>query len=196
MHFPPSCFLIAIIFLSLGPFFVKLQGLSEKPNIIVFLVDDYDKPETSPYGGKVLTPNLNRLAKEGMVCHNAHVTSTVCTPSRYTFLTGRYASFSHSKTFLAECPEGTQALPAFNVGLESDRMNVGRVLADTGYATGFVGKYHVHHTDHSKEGSLFGELEVPKNADYSVKLNERKFKLEKLQRELIKKNGFTWAKNI
>ena len=196
MHFPPSCSLIAMMFLSLGSFFGKLQGQSEKPNIIVFLVDDYDKPETSPYGGNVLTPNLDRLAKEGMICHNAHVTSTVCTPSRYTFLTGRYASSSHSNTFLEECPEGTQALPAFNVGLESDRMNVGRVLADAGYATGFVGKYHVHDTDHSKEGSLFGDLDVPKNAKYSDQLNKRKFKLEKLQRELIKKNGFTWAKNI
>ena len=168
----------------------------ERPNIIVFLVDDYDKPETSPYGGNVLTPNLGRLADEGMICHNAHVTSTVCTPSRYTFLTGRYASSSHSNTFLDECPKGTQALPAFNVGLESDRMNVGRVLADAGYATGFVGKYHVHDADHSKEGSLFGDLDVPKNAKYSDQLNKRKFKLEKLQRELIKKNGFTWAKNI
>ena len=168
----------------------------ERPNIIVFLVDDYDKPETSPYGGKVLTPNLDRLAKEGMICHNAHVTSTVCTPSRYTFLTGRYASSSHSNTFLDECPKGTQALPAFNVGLESDRMNVGRVLADAGYATGFVGKYHVHDTDHSKEGSLFGDLDVPKNAKYSDQVNNRKFKLEKFQRELVKKNGFTWAKNI
>ena len=140
---------------------------TDRPNIIVFLVDDYDKPETSPYGGKVLTPNLDRLAKEGMICHNAHVTSTVCTPSRYTFLTGRYASSSHSNTFLEECPKGTQALPAFNVGLESDRMNVGRVLADVGYATGFVGKNHVHDTDHSKEGSLFGDLDVPKNAKYS-----------------------------
>ena len=54
---------------------------TDRPNIIVFLVDDYDKPETSPYGGKVLTPNLDRLAEEGMICHNAHVTSTVCTPS-------------------------------------------------------------------------------------------------------------------
>ena len=97
-----------------------LEGKQERPNIIVFLVDDYDKPETSPYGGKVLTPNLDRLAREGMICHNAHVTSTVCTPSRYTYLTGRYASSSYSKTFLEECPEGSQALPAFNVGLESD----------------------------------------------------------------------------
>jgi arylsulfatase A-like enzyme len=167
-----------INFFSIFSFVINLNGQLLKPNIIVFLVDDYDKPETSPYGGKVLTPNLDRLAKEGMICHNAHVTSTVCTPSRYTFLTGRYASSSHSNT------------------LESDRMNVGRVLADAGYATGFVGKYHVHDTDHSKEGSLFGDLDVLKNAKYSDQLNKRKFKLEKLQRELIKKNGFTWAKNI
>ena len=196
MHLFPHCFSTVMIFLTLGSVFGKIQGLAEKPNVLVFLVDDYDKPETSPYGGKVLTPNLDRLAKEGMICHNAHVTSTVCTPSRYTFLTGRYASSSHSKTFLDECPEDTQALPAFNVGLESDRMNVGRVLADAGYATGFVGKYHVHDTDHSKEGSLFGNLDVPKNIQYSDQLNKRKFKLEKLQRNFVKKNGFTWAKNI
>jgi len=194
MHLPnlPSIALLFSCVLLASSFGEKIA----KPNVIVFLVDDYDKPETSPYGGKVLTPNLDRLAKEGMICHNAHVTSTVCTPSRYTFLTGRYASSSHSNTFLDECPEGTQALPAFNVGLESDRMNVGRVLADAGYATGFVGKYHVHDTDHSKEASLFGDLDVPKNAKYSDQLNKKKFQLEKLQRELIKKNGFTWAKNI
>ena len=91
-------FLFAFLFLFV--FLCPSHGeKDERPNIIVFLVDDYDKPETSPYGGKVLTPNLDRLAKEGMICHNAHVTSTVCTPSRYTFLTGRYASTSHSNTF-------------------------------------------------------------------------------------------------
>ena len=63
---------------------------AQKPNIVVFLVDDYDKPETSVYGGSVLTPSLDRLAREGMTMTHAHVTCTVCTPSRYTFLTGRY----------------------------------------------------------------------------------------------------------
>ncbi len=65
---------------------------SQLPNIIVFLVDDYDKPETSVHGGNVLTPNLDRLAREGMTMTNAHMTSTVCTPARYTCLTGRYGS--------------------------------------------------------------------------------------------------------
>ena len=90
--------------------FNKVEA-SSRPNIIVFLVDDYDKPETSPYGGDMLTPNLDRLAREGMLFHNAHVTSTVCTPSRYTFLTGRYAGSSYSHLYSEECPEGRQGLP-------------------------------------------------------------------------------------
>ena len=142
---------------------------ADKPHVVLIYIDDLGYGDVGCYDCEdIPTPHVDRLAKEGMICHNALVTSTVCTPSRYTFLTGRYASSSHSNTFLDECPKGTQALPAFNVGLESDRMNVGRVMADAGYATGFVGKYHVHDTDHSKEASLFGDLDVPKNAEYSV----------------------------
>ena len=161
----------------------------QRPNIIVFLVDDYDKPETSVYGGKVLTPNLDRLAREGMVFHNAHVTSTVCTPSRYTFLTGRYAGSSHSASYLSECPLGQQGLPAFNVGLESDNMNVGQVLADTGYATGYVGKYHVH-------DGPYDDVTIPKNVPYTDALNKQKYAFEKKHRQMIMERGFTWAKNI
>ena len=113
---------------------------SERPNIIFFLVDDYDKPETSVYGGDVLTPNLDRMAREGMTLTNAHMTSTVCTPSRYTCLTGRYAGASTCEYYLRENPLGQQGAPAFNVELEPDNMNVGQVLKDTGYATGLVGK--------------------------------------------------------
>ncbi|HIF81831.1 MAG TPA: sulfatase, partial [Gammaproteobacteria bacterium] len=104
----------------------------EKPNIIFFIVDDYDKAETSVYGGNVPTPSLDRLAKNGLTFNNAHMTSTVCTPSRYTCMTGRYASSSYSDQLFAECPKGTQTLPAFNVGLEPDNMNVAKVLADHG----------------------------------------------------------------
>ena len=182
------------IILALSSFL--MAGLAEpiRPNIIVFMVDDCDKPEISAYGGKVLTPNLDRLAREGMLFHNVHVTSTVCTPSRYTFLTGRYAGSSHSTVYLRECPEGTQGLPAFNVGLEADNMNVGRVLADAGYATGFVGKYHVHDAEHEAGDS--GLHPVEKNAKYSKELNRRFFENEKRQRGLILKRGFTWARNI
>ncbi len=186
------------LLLTLLSFLSSLVAISatEKPNIIFFLVDDFDKLETSPYGGKVLTPNLDRLAAEGMLFNNAYVTSTVCTPSRYTMLTGRYASSSTSEKFLTLFPKGRQSMPGFNVNLEHDNMNVGNVLACNGYATGFVGKYHVgpeHDEAFDKEEGLFS---IPKNAKYTDKLNQHKFRNEKIHRKLIKDRGFTWAKNI
>lgn len=167
----------------------------QAPNIIVFLVDDYDKYETSVYGGKVLTPNLDRLAREGMTFHNAHVTTTVCTPSRYTFLTGRYAGSAYGPAYREQFPLGQQALPGFNMDLETDNMNVGAVLAKNGYATGFVGKYHVGPGDDEFRAAN-GLHVVPKNVPYSKTVNRQQFENEKRYRELIQQRGFTWAKNI
>lgn len=174
----------------------NLQAAPRKPNIIFFLVDDYDKPETSVYGGNVLTPNLERMAQRGITFHNAYMTSTVCTPSRYTCLTGRYAGSSYSPVYHAECPPGAQGLPAFNVALEDDNMNVGQVLADNGYATGFVGKYHVGEEFEEEECEKHGLHYIPKNAEYTDALNKQYFENEKCWREIVKKRGFTWAKHI
>ena len=161
---------------------------SGRPNIIFFIVDDYDKLDCSLYTGpKGLTPSMERLAKNGITFDRMHMTSTVCTPSRYTCMTGRYPGNSYSPQYLEECPKGTQGLPAFNLGLENDNMNVAQVLSDNGYVTGLVGKYHV--------GSTHG-LGPEKNTPYSDKVNEQKYKAEKHGRELIKKRGFDWAKNV
>ena len=170
---------------------------AKRPNIIVFLVDDYDKYETSVYGGKVLTPNLERMAREGITFDNAHVTSTVCTPSRYTFLTGRYAGSSHHSEYLSLFPPGQQALPGFNVGLEPDNMNVGAILADNGYASGFVGKFHVGPSlSDPAFRSKYGLHEVQKNTPFTEKLNRQQFENEKRFRQAVRDYGFTWAKNI
>lgn len=169
---------------------------SQPPNIIFFLVDDYDKPETSVYGGNVLTPNLDRLAREGMTFTNAHVTSTVCTPSRYTCLTGRYAGASTSDVYLKECPPGKQGLPAFNVALETDNMNVGAVLRDHGYATGFVGKYHVGpHIDESNAADFDWQW-LAKNSEYSPKAERQKRHNHGRSLELIGERGFSWVDNV
>jgi len=87
-------------------------------------------------------------------------------------------------------------MPGFNVNLEHDNMNVGNVLARNGYATGFVGKYHVgpeHDEGFFKEAGLFN---IPKNVEYTDELNQHKYRNEKIHRKLIKDRGFTWAKNI
>jgi len=174
---------------------VMATASARQPNFLVFLVDDYDKYETSPYGGKVLTPNLDRLTREGMLFHNAHVTSTVCTPSRYTFLTGRYAGASYCKQYQQLFPLGQQASPGFNMALENDNMNVGALLARHGYATGFVGKYHVGPDDDALRRA-HGLHVVEKNVPYTAAINRQKQENESRYRQLIQDRGFTWAKHI
>ena len=196
---PPRCdYRLILLLLLCLPTVAAESGEADghrPPNIVVFLVDDYDKYEASVYGGKVLTPNLDRLSREGMIFHNAHVTTTVCTPSRYTFLTGRYAGSAYGPGYRQQFPLGTQALPGFNMHLENDNMNVGAVLAKHGYATGFVGKYHVGPGD--AEFRAANDLHVvPKNVPYSEKVNKQQFENEKRYRDLIKDRGFSWAKNI
>lgn len=193
LEYDVRLFLAAISVLALAAFPAMA---ADKPNIIFFLVDDYDKPETSVYGGKVLTPNLDRMAREGMTLTNAHMTSTVCTPSRYTCLTGRYAGASTCRYYLDECPPGQQGLPAFNVELEPDNMNVGQVLKDNGYATGFVGKYHVGPHIDDKNAKRFDWQYIPKNSEFSTDIQRMKQHNQKRACALIGVRGFTWVRNI
>src|SRR4051794_25716662 len=67
---------------------------SEKPNIVYILCDDLgygDVHALNPQRGKIPTPNADRLTTEGMTFTDAHTGSSVCTPTRYGILTGRYA---------------------------------------------------------------------------------------------------------
>lgn len=169
-------------------FHLAIYAENKRPNIIFFIVDDYDKFDCSVYTGpKGLTPSMSRLAENGITFDNLHMTSTVCTPSRYTCLTGRYPGNSYSEQYLKECPKGTQGLPAFNLSLEKDNMNVAKVLSDNGYVTGLVGKYHVG-SSHS--------LGPAKNVAFSEKVNSQQYQAEKEARKLVKESGFNWAKNV
>jgi len=175
-----------LLTLFLLPFTIFSQN--KKPNIIFFIVDDYDKLDCSLYTGpKGLTPSMERLAKNGITFDRMHMTSTVCTPSRYTCMTGRYPGNSYSEKYLNECPKGQQGLPAFNLALEKDNMNVARILSDNGYVTGLVGKYHV--------GNSHG-LGPEKNVAFSKKVNTQQFEAEKEARKHVKERGFNWVKNV
>jgi len=169
----------------------------KRPNIILFITDDQDKHSIGAYGGDSLTSNLDRMASEGMVFHQAYVSSTVCTPSRYSFLTGRYAGRSYSKRYEEECPPGMQGFPSFNVELEKDNMNVGAVLQKSGYVTGYVGKFHVGpDIKRADEYETFGLRHVSMDAwpssDSTVAFRHN----EQWYREFLKRKGFSWAKHI
>lgn len=116
---------------------------ADRPNVIVFITDDQSWDTLGFAGGKVHTPRLDQMARNGLFLTNFNVTSTVCSPSRYSFLTGKYASRCEAPRFMAEHPPGDQT-QVENIGeLEPDGWNLPKILQANGYYTGFVGKSHV-----------------------------------------------------
>ena len=116
---------------------------AKKPNVVLIITDDQSWDSIGFMGGKVHTPRIDRMAKEGLYLSDFNVTSTVCSPSRYSFLTGRYAGNGTGERFMKEHPPGDQT-QIENLGeLEPDRWNLAKVLQANGYKTGFVGKSHL-----------------------------------------------------
>jgi arylsulfatase A len=107
------------------------------PNIIWIMADDMGYGDVGAFNpdSKIPTPNMDRLAAEGMCFSDAHSSSSVCTPSRYSVLTGRYCW----RTRLKRGVNGGFSLPL----IDPARTTVASLLKDRGYATAAVGKWHV-----------------------------------------------------
>ncbi|MEO0454601.1 MAG: sulfatase-like hydrolase/transferase [Verrucomicrobiota bacterium] len=119
----------------------------EKPNIVFIITDDQSWDSLSFMGGDVHTPRIDRMVDEGMLFSDFNVTSTVCSPSRYSFLTGRFAGNCTGDYFMREHPPGDQT-QIENIGeLEPERWNLAKILQEHGYVTGLVGKSHLIHHD-------------------------------------------------
>lgn len=108
-----------------------------RPNIIVILADDmgYGDVQSLNEKSKIPTPNLNRLATEGMTFTDSHSPSAVCTPTRYALLTGRYCW----RTKLKRGVLGGYSPPL----IEPDRSTIASLLKKQGYSTHAVGKWHL-----------------------------------------------------
>ncbi len=108
-----------------------------RPNIIFLMADDmgYGDPGSYNSDSKIPTPNMDRLASEGLRFTDAHSPSAVCTPTRYGVLTGRYAWRSRLKSGV---------LSGYSPSLiEPGRMTVASLLKQNGYRTAGVGKWHL-----------------------------------------------------
>lgn len=117
---------------------------TKSPNIILILADDMGPGEPSHMGGLVPTPALDRMAKEGMRFTDAQTTSSVCTPTRYGILTGRYNWRSRLKRGVL-VKASSQAL------MDPNRVNLPNFLQQNGYHTGIVGKWKFIRTFHYGE---------------------------------------------
>lgn len=134
-----------------------------KPNILFILADDLGYGDVACYNpeSKVPTPHLDRLAGQGMRFTDAHSPSTVCTPSRYSFMTGRMAFRLDYKGVFTGV--GGPCL------IEEERLTLPEMLKKEGYATAMFGKWHIGMTFFDKAGEpiLKGGLEPVKRVDYS-----------------------------
>ncbi|MCA9246019.1 MAG: arylsulfatase [Planctomycetales bacterium] len=108
------------------------------PNIVVVLADDLGYGDVQCYNrerGKIATPSIDKLAGQGMRFTDGHSSSGVCSPSRYTLLTGRY----HWRTRLQRGIVGLWGAPL----IAPDRLTIGKMLQQRGYQTACIGKWHL-----------------------------------------------------
>ena len=129
---------------------------AEKPNFIFILADDLGIGDVRCFNpeGKIATPNLDRLAADGMKFTDAHTPSAVCTPTRYGVITGRY----NWRTKLQSGVLGGLS-PRL---IEPGRLTVAQMLKDNGYATACVGKWHLGMDWAKHEGKTVEELNIEK----------------------------------
>lgn len=134
-------FILAICILCLLP--IRMQGLEaakvERPNILLILTDDHRFDALTSAGHPFLeTPSLDRLVHEGALIKNAYVTTSLCSPSRASILTGLYA---HNHGVIDNYHPVRDDLTFFP-----------QKLQEAGYKTGFIGKWHMGDTEEPQRG--------------------------------------------
>ena len=111
------------------------QAEKSYPNIILIYADDLGYGDVGAYGAKLMpTPNMDKLANEGVRFTNGYATSATCSPSRYALLTGSYPWRNEKAKILP----GTAPLL-----IKTDQMTLPKMLKAKGYQTGIVGKWHL-----------------------------------------------------
>ncbi|HET8828056.1 MAG TPA: sulfatase [Pelobium sp.] len=136
------------------------QESFKKPNIIFFLVDDLGWTDTEPYGSKFYeTPNIKKLAQEGMLFTQAYAANPVCSPTRASILSGKYpSSIQATNWFGAPQPDeelanlktkATNPLlsAAYQEHLPLKEITLAEALKKGGYKTFFAGKWHLGETE-------------------------------------------------
>ena len=112
------------------------ENLNQKqPNIIFIMSDDHAKNAISIYGSRLAeiapTPNIDRIANEGILMNNVFVTNSICTPSRAAILTGQYSQLNGVYTLKDD--------------FDNSSNHLGKLMQKAGYSTAVVGKWHSTH---------------------------------------------------
>lgn len=136
--------LLSLLLVSLWP--VLASAAEPKTNFVFLLVDDLGWGDFGCYGAKFYeTPNIDKLAREGMLFRNGYAACTVCSPSRAAILSGCYPARLHLTDWIAghNRPKAQLALPDWKMELDHERVLLPEALKEGGYRTAFFGKWHL-----------------------------------------------------
>ncbi len=123
---------------ALSPIAQRLGAFSQPPNIVLILADDLGYGDLSSYGSRIHTPNLDNMAREGVLFRQFYSANPVCSPSRASVLTGRYGVRGGVPTVLFPDDPG---------GLVLSETTLAQMLKPAGYSTMCIGKWHLGRPD-------------------------------------------------
>jgi len=182
-----------VILIFLTAFLFSCEKEDNRPNVIIFFSDDMRDVDISAYGRKQPTPNIEKLSDAGALFQNAYCSSGMCTPSRYTLMTGNFAGRCRSKDFLKTNPVTEPYSIAWGTHLTEKDKTIAEYLNEAGYYTGFVGKYHLGGDKSSLLFPKFGDDVDP----YSLEVDKKLKVYQKNLQEYVKKvTGFDYAASV
>jgi len=193
MRITVSVLINVIVLSSFGAFARAEQPpAASRPNIVFIIADDMQRymfnclaEGQPPY----LTPNLDRLAAEGTLMAEQYVSAPVCTPSRFTCLTGRYASRSESPEIASTIDRDGQSVIRWNTMIVPGQVTLPSLLQRAGYRTGMVGKNHAIEAPGRKK---IGYREDPTDPAIAARLRAD----QRLICDSMKQCGFDYAAAI
>jgi arylsulfatase A-like enzyme len=185
---------VSVLLFPILPIFAVFQmlmfsgctGEDRNPNVVIIYTDDQNFENIGVYGGNVLTPNMDRIANEGARFNSFYVSSPVCTPSRYSLITGRYAV--RSRVLQENQPTDQPAFIRWNTFLSKKEKTSAHLFKEAGYVTGMVGKYHL--------GGEFGYLGGDESYDDPAVKDTIAAIYRKWQRNVKEVAGFDYVESL